>query len=444
MRQRSVLVILFLFLLLRPASAAKITETTLPNGLKIILQEEHKAPVVTFQIWYNVGSRNEVTGKTGLSHLLEHMMFKGTKDHGKGEFSRIVAKNGGTENAFTGNDYTAYFERFASDRIDLSLELEPDRMRNLLLDSDEFLLERDVVKEERRLRTDDDPYSFLVENLYALSFIAHPYHNPVIGWMTDLDHVSREDALQHYKTYYVPNNATVVVVGDFDTKSLLLKMKKAFGRIPKGPEPPKVTIVEPPQQGERRTTVRREAQLVFIFVGYPTPNFKNQDVYPLSVLSHLLSSGKSARLYRSLVYEQQLALDAGGNYDGLTTDPDLFYLYATVRPDRKPEEAEKALFAELERVKAEPIPELEMTKAKNQVEAAFVMGQDSNFFRAMQLGMAKTVGAGVDYVESFVENVRKVTAEDVQRVALTYFIEEHRNVGILIPKSRSTDSSKGK
>lgn len=424
-----------------PVDAAHVTETTLPNGLKVLLQEEHKAPVATFQVWYRVGSRNEVTGKTGLSHLLEHMMFKGTPRYGKGEFSRIVAKNGGTENAFTGNDYTAYFENFAADRIGLSLELESDRMQNLLIDPQEFALEREVVKEERRLRTDDDPYSSVVETLYALSFVAHPYHSPVIGWMTDLEHLSREDAHQYYQTYYAPNNATVVVVGDFETRTLLKEIEKAFGGIPKGKEPPPVHIVEPEQLGERRAVVRREAQLSFIFTGYHTPNFRSPDVYPLTVLANLLSSGKSSRLYRSLVYEQQLALDAGGHYDGLSADPELFYFYATVRPGKDRHEVEAALYAELERIKHEPIPEAELTKAKNQIGANYIMGQDSIFFQAMQLGIAETVGAGVEYVESFVDNIQKVTAEEVQRVAQTYLIEEKRNVGILVPIAPKAERS---
>lgn len=436
-RSRLVLPLLLFFcsfiVSLNSSHAAKIEETTLPNGLKVILQEEHKAPVVTFQVWYRVGSRNEVTGKTGLSHLTEHMMFKGTKKFGKGEFSRIVAKNGGTENAFTGNDYTAYFENFASDRIGLSLELEPDRMQNLLVDPKEFNLERDVVKEERRMRTDDDPYSFLIENLYAIAFMAHPYHNPVIGWMTDLDNLTRQDLYDHYKRYYVPGNATVVVVGDFDLKTLLPKIEKAFGAIPKAPEPPEVKIVEPPQRGERRTIVRREAQLPFVFIGYPTPNFKSPDVYPLSVLANILSSGKSSRLYRSLVYDQQVALDAGGHYDGLSADPELFYLYGMARPGKTPEEVEIALDAEMERIKSRPVSHTELMKAKNQVEAAFIMGQDSNFFQAMQLGTAETVGAGTKYVERFVENIRAVKAADVQRVAKDYLIADHRNVGVLLP-----------
>jgi len=413
--------------------AAPIQEFTLVNGLKVILLEEHKAPVVTFQIWYKVGSRNEVTGKTGVSHLTEHMMFKGTTHHGKGEFSKIVAKNGGTENAFTDRDFTAYFENFSANHLDLSLELEPDRMTNLLVHPKEFQLERDVVKEERRLRTEDDPQSFVIEQMYAMAFLAHPYHNPVIGWMNDLDHLTRDDVYNYYKRYYLPNNATIVVVGDFDTKVLLTKIKTAFEAIPPGNVPLPVKIVEPEQLGERRITVKKEAQLPFVFTGYRIPNYASQDSHALTVLSHLLSTGKSSRLYRSLVYEKQLALEAGGEYNGLTTDPDLFYFYGVPRPEKSEVELEKALYQEIERIKTEPVSDQELQKAKNQIEAAFLLGRDSNFFQAMQLGTMESIGAGVHYFEAYLDNIRKVTKEDVQRVARRYLVEDSRTVGVLLP-----------
>ncbi len=259
--------------------AAQIQKFQLDNGLTVILLEEHKAPVVTFQIWYKVGSRNETNGKTGLSHLTEHMMFKGTSQVGKGEFSRIVAKNGGTENAFTGNDFTAYFENFSADRIALSFKLESDRMQNLLIDPQEFQMERAVVKEERRTRTDDDPYSYLMESLYAVSFLVHPYRFPIIGWMSDLDALVWEDVVQHYKRYYVPNNATIVMVGDFESERLIKQIREAFGKIPEGPDPPQAVSQEPTQQGERRIVVKREAQLPFVFIGFHAPNYRSPDTY---------------------------------------------------------------------------------------------------------------------------------------------------------------------
>ena len=411
-----------------------VTRTVLKNGLSVVLVEENKAPVVTFQVWYKVGSRNERIGKTGLSHLLEHMMFKGTTRHGKGEFSRTVAKNGGTENAFTGNDYTAYFENFAADRLDLSLELESDRMQNLLIDSAEFGLESEVVKEERRSRTDDDPYSALVETLYATAFLVHPYHNPVIGWMDDLNHLSREDAYQHYKQYYQPNNATVVIVGDFKSETLLPKIIAQFETIPRGLNPEFRIPIEPPQIGERRAIITREAQFPSVSMGFHAPNYKSPDTYSLSVLASILSSGKSSRLYQSLVYQQQLALDAGGYYEDLTTDPELFYFYGTPRPGITLEAVEAALNAEIKRLQSDKVADAELTKVKNQIEASFVFGADANFVRAMQIGRAETVGAGYDYLIQYLSNIRKVTAEDIQRVAQKYLIEDQKTVGILIPK----------
>jgi zinc protease len=429
-RWASVLVISLLPL---PAGAMEAKTYTLPNGLKVILVEEHKAPVVTSQVWYRVGSRYEVPGWTGLSHLLEHMMFKGTPRYGKGEFSRIVAKNGGNENAFTGRDYTAYFENLSSDRIGLSLDLESDRMVNLLMDPKEFNLERNVVKEERRLRTEDDPKSYLIEQMYAVAFLTHPYRHPVIGWMEDIDRLTPEDAQRHYRTYYKPNNATLVVVGDIEPKALLAQIKEYFEKIPRGPDPPPPISYEPDQKGERRIVVKREAQLPFVFLGYHVPNYRDPDAYPLKVLATILSAGKSSRLYRSLVYEKKIALDTGGEYDALTSDPELFYFYGMTQPGQTLEALEKSLYEVIEKLKVQPVSDRELQKAKNQLEAEFIFGQDSNFYQAMQIGTVESIGAGVGYLESYVDQIRKVTAQDVIRVAKKYLDEDNRTVGILNP-----------
>jgi zinc protease len=414
------------------AQDLKVTEKVLPNGIKVLLKEEHKAPVVTFQIWYKVGSRNEKLGTTGLSHVLEHMMFKGTKKYGPKTFSQTVQRNGGNDNAFTSKDYTAYFENFAADRLEIAMDLESDRMQNLLIDPKEFLSERDVVKEERRMRTEDDPTSITVEQMMATAFAAHPYQWPVIGWMADLGNLTRDDLYNHYKTYYAPNNATIVVVGDFKTASVMTLIEKYFGGIPRGPEVPKVGAVEPKQLGEKRIMVKREAELPAIFAGYKAPNLKHSDSYALEVLQGILSGGKSSRIYKSLVYEKQLALYAGGEYDNISTDPNLFYVYAGVMPGRTTEEVEKALYGEIEKIKAEPVSDDELQKAKNQIEASFIMGQDSIFYQAMLLGQFETV-ASWKLLETYVENVRAVTKEDVMRVAKEYFSEDGRTVGILVP-----------
>jgi zinc protease len=412
-----------------------VTERVLPNGLKVLLKEDHKSPVVTFQVWYKVGSRNERLGTTGISHLLEHMMFKGTKKYGPKTFSQTVMRNGGNDNAFTGKDYTAYFENFSADRLDIALDLESDRMQNLLLDQKDFQSERDVVKEERRMRTEDDPTSTMVEEMTAAAFIAHPYEWPVIGWMADISNITRDDLYQHYRTYYAPNNATIVVVGDFDTKALLPRIEKFFGKIPRQPAPPRVGAVEPKQEGERRIVVKRPAQLPAVFAGYHTPDVKHADTYALDVLQGVLSSGKSSRLYRSLVYQQQIASYAGGDYDNIANDPNLFYVYAGVMPGKTTEEVEKAMYAEIEKLKAEPVTDEELTKAKNQVEASFIMGQDSVFYQAMLLGEFESV-ANWKMLETYVDKVRAVSREDVMRVAREYLTQDNRTVGILVPQGK--------
>jgi zinc protease len=412
-----------------------VTEKVLPNGLKVLLKEVHKAPVVTFQVWYKVGSRNEQLGTTGMSHLLEHMMFKGTKKHGPKTFSQTVQRNGGNDNAFTSKDYTAYFETFAADRVGISLDLESDRMQNLLLEPREFQSEREVVKEERRMRYEDDPVSTTVEQMTSVAFSAHPYQWPVIGWMTDINSITRDELYHHYRTYYAPNNATIVVVGDFDTKTLLLRIENYFGSIPRGAKIPAVTAVEPKHLGERRVIVKKQAELPAVVVGYIVPTLKHPDSYALEVLQGILSSGKSSRLYKSLVYEKQLALYAGGDYDNISADPNLFTIYAGVMPGKTADEVERALYAEIDRLKREPVEDAELQKAKNQIEASFIMGQDSIFYQAMLLGQFETV-ADWKLLEKYVDGIRAVTREDLTRVAKSYFSEDTRTVAILVPTKK--------
>jgi zinc protease len=411
---------------------ARVTESALENGLKILLLEEHKAPVVTVHIWYRVGGRNEQPGTTGLSHLLEHMMFKGTSKVGPGQFSRIIRKNGGRDNAFTSEDYTGYFETFASDQVELALKLEADRMRGLLLDSKEMEAEKKVVMEERRLRTDDDPVSALREAMGAAAFQTHPYRQPIIGWMTDIERLTREDLVRYYNTHYVPNNAVLIVVGDFKSDELLPKIRQHFGPIPRAVDPPAVRSVEPEQRGERRVLLKKEAELPFVFMGYHAPNLKHPDNFALEVLAYILSGGKSARIYKSLVYEQQLALFAGGGYERESIDPNLFPLYASVMPGKTAEEIERALTAEIERVKNEPIPDRELQKVKNQIEANFLFGQDSVFNLARALAEYEIV-ANWRAWEAYLPGIRAVTAADLQRVAKAYLTPDNRTVAVLIP-----------
>jgi zinc protease len=406
---------------------------TLDNGLRVLLQEDHRSPIVTFQTWYRVGSRNESRGHTGLAHFLEHMMFKGTPTHGRGEFARLVEQNGGQDNAFTSQDVTSYYVNVVADKIDLVLELEADRMQHLLLDAKEIDSERQVVIEERRTRTEDDPNGFLAEEVGALSFRAHSYGQPIIGWMEDLKRITPEAMRAFYKTYYVPNNAVVVAVGDFRAPELLEKIKRKFGVIPRGNDPPPVVAEEPVQNGERRLTVLKEAQLPIVYLAYHVPNHTSPDAPALEVLSTILSSGRASRLYRSLIYERQLALDAGGDYSWFSFDPNLFWFWATAMPGQTPETLEKELLAQMAKLEKEPVSDVELQRVRNQIEAAFVFQEDSVHRRASLLARFELIG-GYAEKDRYLQRIRAVTAADVQRVARTYFLPHRKNVGVLLPR----------
>ncbi len=426
-------IVLVLVLVAPIAWALSPVASTLPNGLRVILVPEPKAPVATVQVWYRVGSRDEISGKTGLSHLMEHMMFKGTARYGKGAFSRMIAERGGNDNAFTSRDYTAYFENLSSDQIGLALELEADRLTGLVIADEEFALERDVVKEERRLRTDDDPLGTLIEQLYGMAYMAHPYQWPVIGWMNDLERLSADDVRAYYRRQYTPGNAVVVIVGDIDPNATLARIEQLFGPLTGPPPPDRPAVVEPAQRGERRVTVKKDAQLPAVIVGYHVPNFRHPDAYALTVLAGLLADGPSSRLYRALVYDRQVALDVGGDYTALSADSPLLYLYGLAQAGAPGAEVERALLAEVERLKTGEPSERELTKAKNQIEAQFVLGKDSNFYRAMQIGTAEVVGAGRSYLDAFVANVRTVSGADIVRVANAYLGDGNRTIGVLEP-----------
>jgi zinc protease len=426
----------FLFLLFIPISEAglreQVFETILPNGLKVILLENHKAPLITFQIWYRVGSRNEEWGKTGLSHMLEHMMFKGTEKIGPEEFSRIIQENGGNDNAFTSRDYTAYFENLSADRIQIALDLESDRMQNLVLREEDFRTERMVVMEERRLRTEDNPQAYVQEQLETTAFQIQPYHWPTIGWMEDIARFTLEDLKSYYRTYYNPMNALLVVVGDFKKKELLPKIEKAFGSYPKGTMPNQERDKDPPQNGERRIFVKKEAQLPYLVMGYHVPKLSDPDSYVLEVIAVILSGGKSSRLYQSLVREKRLVLSADADHSLLSRDPSLFYISADLLPGKDMAEVEKALDKEIERLQREPVGERELEKAKNQLEATFVYGQDSIFYQAMLLAQHE-ITLNWRAIDDYIPSIRKVSAEDIQRVTKRYLIPDNRTVGILVP-----------
>lgn len=419
-----------------PTSAApyaeRVTEARLPNGLKLIMLEDHKAPVVVFQIWYRVGSRNEALGHTGLSHILEHIMFKGTATVAPEEYSKIIQRNGGRTNAFTTEDATTYFAMLASDRVGVVIDLEADRMNGLTLTDAQFLPERDVIMEERRLRVDNVPTAALFEQLTSTAYAAHTYEFPIIGWMSDIGQATLADAMAHYRTYYVPNNAFIVAVGDFDSAALREQIANAFGALPMGADPPPVRAMEPVQQGERRVEVKRPAQLPFVALSHHVPNLRSPDAAALDVLATVLSGGDSARLHSQLVYRDRLALSAGAEYDYTSLDPGLFTVYAQPLPGKTATATEAALVREIERIRREPPTARELEKAKNGIEAEYIFAQDSLFYQGMLLGDHEVAG---DWrtIDDYLPAVRKVTAADVQRVATVYLRAENRTTAVLIP-----------
>ena len=433
--KRALVFLLLFFLFASPAEAGlkdQVFETTLANGLKVILLENHKAPLITFQVWYRVGSRNEEWGKTGLSHMLEHMMFKGTAKVGPEEFSRIVQENGGNDNAFTSRDFTAYFENLSADRVQVSIDLESDRMQNLILREEDFRTERMVVMEERRMRTNDNPQAFLLEQVEATAFQVSPYHWPTIGWMEDISRFTLEDLKSYHRTYYHPANAFLVVVGDFRKEDLLPRIEKAFGSIPRGTSPNQTRDLDPQQVGERRVLVHKEAHLPFLVMGYHVPNLRDPDSYVLEVIAALLGEGKSSRLYQSLVRDQRLVLSADADYSMASHDPGLFFLSSEILEGKAASAVEKALDREIDRLQRDPVGPRELQKAKNQLESSFVYSQDSLFYQAMLLAHHE-IALGWKTIDEYLPSIRKVTAEDIRRVAKRYLIPENRTVGILVP-----------
>ncbi len=411
----------------------KVTQDTLANGLTVVILEDHRAPVVSLQVWYKVGSRNEQLGATGISHLLEHLMFRGTPTHGEGEFSRLVQERGGSHNAFTAEDDTVYFENAAAPHLDLLLELEADRMANLTLDDTGFAAEKKIVMEERRMRTVDDPAAELMEQVSAAAYTAHPYGWPVVGWMHDLEVITLEDVKKYHQVMYAPDNALLVIAGDVTPDTLLPKVKSVFGGIPAGTPAQEVTAVEPPQHGERRISLKRPASLPIYVAAYHVPNLKNDDSFALSLLAVILAGSRSSRLQRTLVEDKAFVLSADVDYDRTSRDPSLFALSMRIAPGKQWRDAEAALYQEVEKLKKQPVTDKELERAKNLVESTLIYGQDSLFFRALQLGEYAALGDW-SLIYKVVPGIRAVTVADVQRVAQTYLREENRTVGLLIPE----------
>ena len=414
-----------------------VQETTLENGLKVVVREDHRAPVVVSQLWYKVGPSDEPDGLTGISHVLEHMMFKGTAAHKNGEFSRIIAENGGRENAFTGIDYTAYFQQLEKSRLAIAFELEADRMHNLVLDDQEVAKEIRVVMEERRLRTDDQPEALAYEHFMATAFTAHPYKNPIIGWMRDLEKLTAEDLRAWYQRWYVPNNATLVVVGDVNTREVIVLARQYFGLVPSRPLARARAPAEPAQTETRRSRLSAPAQVPSLLMGFHAPALSRGDdwePYALMVLNGVLDGGNSARFERELVRKQQIAASADAGYSPTARYPVLFLIQATPSRGRTPEELEAAIRAQIRRAQDEPVTAEELERVKAQVAAKNVYTRDSVFYQGMQMGMLETVGLDWRLLDRALDRVRAVTAAQVQAVAKKYLIESNLTVTVLEPQ----------
>ncbi|HKP85214.1 MAG TPA: pitrilysin family protein [Blastocatellia bacterium] len=414
-------------------------KTVLANGLTVITKELHDKPIVASIIWYRVGSRNEEIGQTGKSHFLEHMLFKGTQKYKKGDIDLITLENGGANNAFTWLDFTAYYFTFASDRWQMALEIEADRMRNTTFAEEEFVSEKQVVQEELRIGL-DGPWEALENEVWATAFRQHPYHWPTVGWLDDLESATGADMKAYYDKWYHPRNTTLVLVGDFNTDEALGRVRQLFGPIPAGPEVKPLRITEPQQRGEKRVIVKKETPVERLLIGYHAPAVADPDSYPLQIVEAVLSTGKASRLYRRLVEQDQSVTVASASFHD-HIDPSLFYIQAELKPESKLEDVERAIYEEIDRLKNEAISNAEIDKAKRQIEAHLVMSNEEPLQQAILLGQYETVAAeervpdearGYKYFNTILDRIGEVTSEDVARVARKYFTQDNRTVGYLM------------
>jgi zinc protease len=409
---------------------------TLPNGLTVILSEDRSTPIVHVAIWYHVGSKNEKPGRTGFAHLFEHLMFKGSKNVEPEQHTSMIASIGGQSNAYTTEDVTVFWQTVPSQYLPLVLWLEADRMATLRVDETTFRTEREVVKEERRMRVENQPFGRLSEIIYDQAFTVHPYKHPTIGSMADLEAASIEDVREFYRTYYVPENATLAVVGDFDSDQTMQLIAQYLGRVPKAERPvPRDIPQEPPWTKERRVTLTESWPLPAVVVAHLITYDGHPDSYPLHIASKLLSDGNSSRIYQKLVYEKGIALAAFGS-GNIIEHPNLFFAVAIVQPGRTPAEAEAALIAELDRLKNEPISESELQQAKNQFARDYIVGRESNQQKALHLAHAAVIHDDITTADGEFDIFMGLTAADVQRVARTYFTPENRLVLTILPRGQ--------
>lgn len=436
-----------LLLLVAPAQATKVHEYELDNGLQLFVQQDKRAPVVVSMVWYGVGGSHELPGKTGIAHALEHMMFQGTDKYPDGEFSEIISANGGEENAFTGADYTAYYQKLEASRLPISFELEADRMRNLLLKEADFEKEIEVIKEERRMRTEDNPQSFTYETAMATAYQTSPYGQPIVGWMHDLHNLTIDDLRDWYNRWYAPNNARLVVVGDVEPDAVHELAQEHFANIPRAEVKPPAPRPEVEQRGMKRVKVERPAQLPYLMMGYKVPVLKTSllddevgvpewEPYALEVLVGILDGGNSARFSRDLVRESRVAASASASYNMAARLPtSLLTLSGTPAQGRSVDELEQALREQVEKLKDEPVDDAELERIKTQVVAADVYQRDSVFYQGYLIGLLETVGLDWRMIDEYVDKVQAVTPEQVQKVAKKYLTDDRLTIAELEPLS---------
>jgi zinc protease len=416
----------------------KLNYTThkLVNGLQVILLENHEVPIINLQVWYHVGAKDEPPGHTGFAHLFEHLMFKGSAHVAAEEHSRIIESVGGFDNAETGDDVTQFFETFPSNYLERVLWLEADRMGSLNVSEENFKSEREVVKEERRVRVENQPYGYLQEDLRAAAFTVHGYHHTPIGSMEDLDKATIQDVRDFFNTYYKPNNATLVIVGDFDSAQALAWAKKYFDGIPRSAKPiPRLNNPEPPQSAEN--VVKKSysnTPLPAVVIGYKIPARYAPDAYPLDLASNILAGGESSRLYQTLVYKEQIAVQAAG-FGAFSEDPNLFWAYAIMNQGHTAEEGEKALVGVLDELKTAPVEVKELEKAKNQEISGFVLGRDTDQEKAEALASAAVIGKNPALANTELDHYLTISLADIQRVAKNYFELQHATVLIVTPSA---------
>ena len=410
------------------------TTHTLSNGLQVILLENHEVPVIDLQIWYHVGGKDELPGHTGFAHLFEHLMFKGSAHVGPDEHSRIIEAVGGFDNAETNDDSTDFFETFPSQYLERVLWLEADRMGSLNVDDANFKSERQVVEEERRVRVDNQPYGSIEEDLRAAAFTVHGYHHTPIGSIADLDKATLNDVRAFFNTYYKPNNATLVIVGDFDSDQALAWSKKYLEGIPASAGPiPRPDKPEPAQTAERDVAKSyTNTPLPAVVIGYKIPARYSSDSYPLDLASNILAGGESSRLYQALVYKDQIALQAAG-FGNFTEDPNLFWAYAIMNPGHTPQDGEKALVAILDGLKTQPVDPTELQKAKNQEISGFILGRDTDEEKAVAIENAAVLGKNPDLANTELDRYLRVTPEDIERAAKEYFVPAHATILTVTP-----------